>query len=281
MKLREKVCILLSAAVLMQLLAGCHATDPTEISPGPEASARPSQSQKNDEPSASPDGSAEPSAEPTPEPDLWDPAHKLDIQFTPAKGLELPVAGATGYASIKLPLWGELPQEEEGKLATIYAPPEPSPTPEPTPEPTPAPTPEPTPAAAGADLAAFYEDVTNLNEFGFLQLADETLLDGIYPGLTGIETEQCLVYVCQMSINNGEFGLVQVKNSGDVAAVKAVFQARIDYMVGDGNGPGGAWYPGATDMWENYSRVVSNGNYVMMVIHENCDEIVSQFNELF
>ena len=84
-----------------------------------------------------------------------------------------------------------------------------------------------------------------------------------------------------MSMNNGEFGLVQVKNSEDVAAVKAIFQARIDYMVGDGNGPGGAWYPGPTMMWDENSRVVSNGNYVMMVIHENCDDIVSQFNELF
>ena len=52
-------------------------------------------------------------------------------------------------------------------------------------------------------------------------------------------------------------------------------------MVGDGNGPGGAWYPIPTMMWDENSRVVSNGNYVMMVIHENCDEIVSQFNALF
>ena len=84
-----------------------------------------------------------------------------------------------------------------------------------------------------------------------------------------------------ITMNNGEFGLVQVKNSSDVAAVKAVFQARIDYMVGDGNGPGGAYYPAAMTQWEENSRVVSNGNYVMMVVHENCDEIVSQFNALF
>ncbi len=44
-----------------------------------------------------------------------------------------------------------------------------------------------------------------------------------------------LVYVCMISMNNGEFGLVQVKDSKDVDAVKAAFQSRIDYMVGDGN----------------------------------------------
>ncbi|MCI8808382.1 MAG: hypothetical protein HFF21_09675, partial [Oscillospiraceae bacterium] len=52
-------------------------------------------------------------------------------------------------------------------------------------------------------------------------------------------------------------------------------------MVGDGNGPGGAWYPGPTEQWQNNSRVVSNGNYVMMVVHENCDDIVAAFNALF
>lgn len=144
MKLREKICVLLSAAVLLQLLAGCRSTDPAEISPDPDASSRPSQGQK-DGPDASPGASAEPSGIPTPEPDLWDPSHKLDFQFTPAKGLELPVAGSTGYASIKLPLWAELPQEGEGTLAAVYAPPEPTPTPEPTPETTPPPTPDPVP----------------------------------------------------------------------------------------------------------------------------------------
>jgi len=64
---------------------------------------------------------------PTPEPELWDPEHRLGFSFTPAKGLELPVRGATGYASVKLPLWPGLPQGEAGKLATIYAPPEPAP----------------------------------------------------------------------------------------------------------------------------------------------------------
>jgi len=131
------------------------------------------------------------------------------------------------------------------------------------------------------DLAAFYADVTGRYEFGPLELADDGLLDGYYSGLTGIDTQQRLVYICMFTMNNGEFGLVQVTDSADVAAVKAIFQARIDYMVGDGNGPGGAWYPGPTEMWDNNSRVVSNGNYVMMVVHENCDEIVSQFNALF
>ncbi|KQM10938.1 hypothetical protein AOA80_10975 [Methanomassiliicoccales archaeon RumEn M1] len=131
------------------------------------------------------------------------------------------------------------------------------------------------------DLSAFYSTITGKYEFGMLELADSGILDQMYAGLTGVSTEQMLVYVTFMSMNNGEFGLVQVKDSKDVDTVKAVFQARIDYMVGDGNGPGGAWYPGPTEQWQNNSRIVSNGNYVMMVVHENCADIVKEFNALF
>ena len=35
------------------------------------------------------------------------------------------------------------------------------------------------------------------------------------------------------------------------------------------------------DQWENNSRIVANGNYVMMIVHENCDDIVNEFNALF
>ena len=72
-----------------------------------------------------------------------------------------------------------------------------------------------------------------------------------------------------------------VENSGDVQAVKDIFQARIDYQVGDGTSPGGAWYPAPTEMWRNESRIVSNGNFVMLVAHTGADAVVEQFNALF
>ncbi len=240
------LCLILSLA----LLCACSGTADVSPSQGPSASPSASQSAEPTQlPSESP--SAEPSATPTPTP-------------TPAPT--------------------QTPQPSEEPSDTLKPFPDPEPTSEPTstPKPAPAPTPEPTSApAGGVDLAAFAEDVSGSYEFGFLELADAELLDGFYPGMTGIDTEQCLVYICMLSMNNGEFGLVQVKDGGDVDAVEAVFQARIDYMVGDGNGPGGAWYPGPTELWTNYSRIVSNGNYVMMVVHESCDDIVSEFNALF
>ena len=254
--MKRILALTLSAAMALSLLCACSdrgaettviPSDPVEESESVPTIALPT---PTPEPSAEP--SAEPSVEPTAEPSQ-----------TPSQ------APATPAPSAK---------------PTPKPTPKPAPTPKPTPAPTPAPTPtpEPTPApAAGVDLAAFYQSVTSQNEFGFLELATSEYLDNLYPGMTGIETEQCLVYICAMSMNNGEFGLVQVKNSADVAAVKAIFQARVNYMVGDGNGPGGAQYPMAMDQWENNSRIVSNGDYVMMVVHENCDAIVSQFNALF
>lgn len=247
----------LSAAMALSLLAGCSNTgsketvipsDPSEAVESVEPTATPAP-EPSTEPSVEP--SAEPSAEPSVEPSQAPSANPTPTPAPTPKPTPKPTPAPT-----------------------------PKPTPAPTPAPTPTPEPTPTPAA-NVDLTAFYNSVTSQYEFGPLELADSGLLDGYYAGLTGISTEQCLVYICMMSMNNGEFGLVQVKDSKDVAAVKAIFQARIDQMVGTDDNPGAAWYPGAIESWKNNSRVVSNGNYVMMIVHENCDGIVAQFNALF
>ena len=102
------------------------------------------------------------------------------------------------------------------------------------------------------------------------------MLDNYYAGLSSVATEQRQVYINMMSMNMGELAVVQVKDSKDVATVKAIFQAHIDSMVN-----GGAWYPAPNRIWSEQSRVVSNGNYVMMVVGEDCDAIVKDFNALF
>ena len=72
--------------------------------------------------------------------------------------------------------------------------------------------------------------------------------------------------------------MVEVANADDAETVKNIFQARIDYMVGDGNGPGGAWYPETMEEWENNSEIVVKGNYVCLFVGENKDDMVSAFN---
>lgn len=133
-----------------------------------------------------------------------------------------------------------------------------------------------TPDSGSVDLSAFYSTVTANHQFGMLSLADANMAKDVYPGLFDIKTNQCLPYINMMTMNSGEIALVEVADSGDVDTVKGIFQDRIDAQVA-----GGAWYPSAIEAWQNNSRVVSKGNYVMMVVHEDCDAIVNEFNALF
>lgn len=144
------------------------------------------------------------------------------------------------------------------------------------PEEKPAEKPEEKPAGTSVDLKAFYDATIAAHTFQTLQEFTGDVLETYYPGMGDIDTKQCLVMGTMMSMNNGEFCLVEVANSADVDTVKGIFQSRIDYMAETG-----AWYPGPTELWTNSSRVVSNGNYVMMVVHEDCDTIVEEFNALF
>ena len=99
---------------------------------------------------------------------------------------------------------------------------------------------------------------------------------GNYPGLSDIATEQCLVYAPMFSLSAAESVLIQVSDAADVDAVKNILQARIDAQVA-----GGAFYPMAVEAWENNSRIESNGCYVIMIVSEDCDAVVSEFNALF
>ena len=220
-------------------------------------------------------------------------AAPLDFPMFTSSDEAVATVDATGLITAVAPGTATITADLDGLTAQCVvtcedAEPDPAPQPEPAPEPKPEPKPDPKPdpapdqpAASGVDLQAFYDNTIGKYEFGFLELANNELLDQMYAGLTGISAEQKLVYITMMSMNNGEFGLVQVSDSKDVDTVKAIFQARIDYMSGADGGQPGAWYPGPTEQWLNNSRVVSNGNYVMMVVHENCDDIVNDFNALF
>ena len=132
------------------------------------------------------------------------------------------------------------------------------------------------------DLAAFYDKVAAGNEnFPALMALEQETLDALYPGLSGIATNQCLAYTAMISATVGELALIEVESADDVQAVKDIFQARIDYQVGDDTNPGGACYPATIEGWKNQSAIVSNGNYVMLVVTEQKDAVIEAFNALF
>ena len=144
--------------------------------------------------------------------------------------------------------------------------------------------------APGKDvyLAPFAQTVTENHEMGgFLQRIDAEdpdmgefmadMLNNYYPGLTDLDLEQMEIYMSMISFSSGELALVQAKNSDDAAKVEGIFQARVESKSTEGAGN----YPEEVEMWQRSSKVVSQGNYVMLVCAEDCDAIVSEFNALF
>ncbi|WP_295756257.1 DUF4358 domain-containing protein [uncultured Oscillibacter sp.] len=107
------------------------------------------------------------------------------------------------------------------------------------------------------------------------------LLDSYYPGLAEIAAKQRRVYIAAISAAVGEIALVEVENAEDVQAVEDIFQARIDYQVGDDATPGGAWYPETIEGWKTKSRIVSHGNYVMLAVGDASASAVEEFEALF
>ncbi len=140
-----------------------------------------------------------------------------------------------------------------------------------------------------ANLSAFAKTLQEKYEFAaYLKEldpeADEYARQSIeqyLPGLLEMDLEQRVICMSMMRLNNGEFSMVQAKDSQGAEKVRELFQNRVDYMVGDGESPGGAWYPAATELWANNSRVEVHGSYVLMVVAEECDEIAAEFSALF
>ena len=150
---------------------------------------------------------------------------------------------------------------------------------------TPAEKPAETPAAPSApagsvDLNAFYTSLVDTYGENFpanMNLCEmEEMLEGFYPGLAAIPARQMTVYQPMMNAVVCEIALIELENAADVEAVKAILQTRIDEQVA-----GGAWYPESIEGWKNNSRIVVNGNFVMMIAYSDCDAVVEAFNGLF
>ena len=144
----------------------------------------------------------------------------------------------------------------------------------------------PSEAQTEIDLAAFYETLRAENTWPELMnlTEDETmteLLDSYYPGLSEIAAKQCGVYIAAISAAVGEIALVEVEDAEDAKTVEEIFQARIDYQVGDEENPGGAWYPETIEGWRKNSRIVTQGTCVMMAAGDAADDAVERFNALF
>ena len=146
-------------------------------------------------------------------------------------------------------------------------------------EPAPGEAVEPSTAAAGIDLNQFVFDLADKHGENFAANANVVefgMHNDLYPGIGDIATNQLVIYQPMMGAVVCEIALAEVSNAADVEAVKAIFEARIAAQV-----DGGAWYPASIEGWEQNSRIVTNGNFVMMVAWEFCEDAVADFNALF
>lgn len=135
------------------------------------------------------------------------------------------------------------------------------------------------PSAAAVDLKAFVADLAAKHGENFAANADVVefgMHNDLYPGIADVNTNQLVIYQPMMGAVVCEIALAEVADAADVETVKAIFQTRIDTQV-----DGGAWYPESIAGWQNNSRIVTNGNYVMMIAWEFCEDAVADFNALF
>ena len=121
----------------------------------------------------------------------------------------------------------------------------------------------------GNPSGPYAEDLTWMAE------ANE-MIEMYFPGLTAIDNKQLHIYMPGMSAVAYEVVLIEVINEADVETVKNILQGRIDAQA-----EGGAWYPEVVEGWINNSRIVSNGNFIMMAVGTDCDAFVDGFNALF
>lgn len=135
------------------------------------------------------------------------------------------------------------------------------------------------------DLAKWYDELTDstlqTEDWPMQMPLEGELLDTYYPGLSDISTKVCKVSTAAISSAVGELAVVEVENADDVSAVEKIFQARIDYQVGDENNPGAAFYPDTIESWKQTAQVVAQGNCVLMAAGAPAGAIVESFNNLF
>ncbi len=140
------------------------------------------------------------------------------------------------------------------------------------------------PAASNVDLQAFYtqlmESIPEDNRPFMMELVGEDMAEmaeNVYPGIGAIAANQKVLATPAMSAVAFEIAMVECANAADVEAVKAIFQARVDAQI-----DGGAWYPETIDGWMNFSKIVTNGNFVALFVADPAlVDAAGEFAKLF
>lgn len=132
-----------------------------------------------------------------------------------------------------------------------------------------------TPAAV--DLSKFYSDTAAaLTDAPGLMEVSADLIEGLYPGLTALKPKQQVAYMAMISAVACEVVALEMSSAEDAKAAKAILQARITQQGEEQ----GAFYPDAVDQWQNHSRLLVNGKYVLMAVGTGSETFAANFNAL-
>lgn len=132
-----------------------------------------------------------------------------------------------------------------------------------------------TPAAV--DLSKFYTDTAAaLTDAPGLMEVSADLIEGLYSGLTALKPKQQVAYMAMISAVACEVVALEMNSAEDAKAAKAILQARITQQGEEQ----GAFYPDAVDQWQNHSRLLVNGKYVLMAVGTGSETFAANFNAL-
>lgn len=151
------------------------------------------------------------------------------------------------------------------------APAEPSPTAEPTPEPTPTPVPEVNvPVQDIADDLLAMEDMFP-PAMGFM--GEEMITESC--GLDFSLLSEYALYDPMMNVHAHMLYVAKVKDEADLPAVKEAFSKRLELMQDIFS----TYLPAQFDL-AMAGQVATNGKYVLMVVSNDSQAVVDEFNRL-
>lgn len=142
-------------------------------------------------------------------------------------------------------------------------------------------TPDKTPDADLNEVYASMESACDWWTEGYMVDIEGEMLEMYYPGLSALTADQLIVKTAAMSAVANEVALIKCQSREDADKAAEIFQARIDYQVGDDENIGGAFYPESIESWKKAS-VLRQGNCVAMVAVDGVQEDLEDiFNQAF
>lgn len=104
------------------------------------------------------------------------------------------------------------------------------------------------------------QEGTGMEALVMLPESNEEYLEMFYPGFSAISRTQTVAYMAPITGFATEILLVEVTSKDDVAAMKEIFEARIERGASD------TTYPETAIHWANNGQVHTYGNYVCMIV---------------